>query len=157
MAALTDGVIYDLDGSVAIARLRGAIPGSAVPLEFTGGASGYSLRPILVDVLELRGGRYLVKLASGQEAWVPVGALALGVMALDDEGSCATDSGAGLLIRTSGEPFQFDRCDERDGVVVLETGMGPGAIAKEEVARVLFGEEAMQFVASNLNSETATG
>ncbi|MCW2922596.1 MAG: hypothetical protein JWL76_2470, partial [Thermoleophilia bacterium] len=77
---------------------------------------------MVVDVLELSAGRYLVRLASGETAWIAAGLVTLALLAADEEQSCRNDSSAGVIVRTSGEVVPFDRCEAGSDIIIVWKG-----------------------------------
>jgi hypothetical protein len=140
------GYLYRTGSSEIAGRLRGAIPGRDVWLEFQDGRSAPNLRPMMVNVLSLNGGRYLIELADGSRALVPVAAIVgLAVMAANDGGNCDPGRGAGVLIRTSGEPVGFATCERQDDVLVLRTGSGTVLISPDQVHEIIYGSTEVRF------------
>lgn len=154
---LRDGFLYDVDRSTPLGRLRGTMPGRNVPLQFTEGVSTSNLRPMLVDVLRLENRRYLIRLADGSEAWVPVAAL-LGVVvvAANDSGECETSYGEGVVLRRTGEPIRFSQCEREDDVLTLQTADGPVVVDTDEVGEVIYGSSEVQLADAALREGTAS-
>lgn len=147
-ATLRNGYLYTMDGGPAVGRLRGAIPARDVWLEFMDGTSAPNLRPMLVDVLRLENGRYLVRLANGTEAWLPVAALGLAVLGTHETGECDPNRGAGVLVRPSGEPVSFSSCERQEDVLVLQTDDGAVAVAPDQAQEIIYGPSGIRFAQS---------
>lgn len=141
-----NGLLYSADTGVAVARLKGLIPQRGAMLEVAEGGSISSLRPIMVDILEMRNGRYLVQLASGETAWVAAGLLALTLIAPDEDAYCRS-GGPGVLVRTSGEAVAFENCESGSEVSLLWVNGEPMAIASSDIAAVHYDESAIELAA----------
>lgn len=150
VAYLEHGTVYDLAAKTPIARLRGTLDSSAIPMELSNGRVFTNSKPLLVDVIEMQGGRYLIRTPAGQETWVPAGLLGLGVLSLGDEGDCIPGYGGGVLIRHSGEPLPFYSCETFGDAIALSTDEGRIAVASEEVSEILYGQEAVTFAYTGL-------
>jgi len=96
-------------------------------------------------VLRFDQGQYLIRLADGSQAWVPAALIGLVIMAADEAGKCDPDRGAGVLVRPSGEPVSFTRCETQDDVLVLETTDGPVVVASDQAPEILYGQSEVQF------------
>ena len=143
---LRDGYLYETGSARAAGRLRGSIPARDVQLEFTDGTFAPSLRPMVVDVLRLENQRYLIRLASGSQAWIPASALlGLALMGANEAGACDPGRGDGVLLRPSGEPVSFIRCEQQDDVLMLETDDGEIAVAADQAQEVIYGRVEVQF------------
>jgi hypothetical protein len=153
---LRDGYLYQLDNSTALGRLRGTLPGRDIPLEFTDGVSAPNLRPMIVDVLRLENGRYLIRLANGSEAWIPMAALfGITLVGAADAGDCDPSRGEGVVVRTSGEPISFSQCERQDDVLVLQTANGPVVLDPDEAGEVIYGSSEIQLADSALRDSSA--
>lgn len=154
VARLRDGFIYDLNGSTPVARLRGMLPGRAIPLELGNGLHTTHARTVLVDVLEMQGGRYLVRTPAGQTGWVEAGALGLVVLSPEDERRCAGQDG--ILVRRSGEPIPFDACEVFGDALALETPEGRVAVSRAEVSDILYDAEAWAYRQGQAETPSST-
>lgn len=152
LGTLRNGVLFEAESGLAVGRLRAAIPQAGVELQLVNGGVVTTVRPMLVDVLELTQGRYLVRLASGETAWVTTGIAALGLTAAMESAECEPNSGAGLFVRTSGEAIEFDSCEALDGAYLLRSGDELLAIAASERADISYGSFARELATSQGNS-----
>jgi hypothetical protein len=123
IATLQDGVVYR-DGITGVGRFQGLLPANSVRLDFGDGISATNVRPMFVDVLKFEDGRYLVKLATGEEAWVVPTGLSLAILSMAKSEQCDSGQGPGILVRKSGEPISFERCDPQDSILLLTTTDG---------------------------------
>jgi hypothetical protein len=142
---LRDGYLYRAGGSDAVGRLHGSIPARGVTLTFEDGVSVPNLRPMLVDVLRFEQGQYLIRLADGSQAWVPAALIGLVIMAADEAGKCDPNRGEGVLVRPSGEPVSFTRCEIQDDVLVLQTADGPVVVSPDQAPQILYGQSEVRF------------
>jgi len=157
IGSLERGYLYEAGGTAPIGRLRGVIPGPGVRVQLETGDSFVTLRPMLVDVMELSNGRYQVMMASGETAFVDTPLAALAVMsaaAVSDV--CGDETGGGLLLRTSGEPVAFTDCADDSRVIVLQTDDGPVMIDRTEVQNVLRGEAAYELAGMDAGGAEAS-
>lgn len=144
---LERGSLISSETGTAVGRLRGMIPQSGARLELSNAGITTSTRPMMVDILELSDGMYLVRLASGETAWIPVGFVTLALMGLSDQATCRTGEDRGVLVRTSGESVIFDRCEVGPEVTVLWDRDDAMVVANSEIARILYDSVALELAA----------
>lgn len=142
-----NGFLYSSDTGALVGRLKGLIPRRGAVLEVAEKGSVSSLRPIMVDILEMRDGRYLVQLASGETAWIEAGLLALTLIEADEDAYCRHGGGAGVLVRTSGEAIAFESCDSGSEVSLVWVAGEPMAIAADDIAAVHYDRWAIELAA----------
>ncbi|HEX8226010.1 MAG TPA: hypothetical protein VF605_19560 [Allosphingosinicella sp.] len=142
-----NGLLYSSDTGALVGRLKGMIPQRGAMLEVAERGSVSSLRPIMVDILEMRDGRYLVQLASGETAWIAAGLLALTLIEPGEETYCRDGGGAGVLVRTSGEAIAFESCESGSEVSLVWVDGEPMAIAASDIAAVHYDHSAIELAA----------
>jgi hypothetical protein len=135
---------YLSDGSEKpVAVLRGFVRQNGVELiSQTDGTVVRIMRSdVVLDVIGIRDGQYLVRLADGEEGLVASGAVdTLALLGLTQLiAGCPDDNHEGAVVRRSGEVVRFKDCKKQDGAFVLSADGADTIIDSYDVVTVLTG------------------
>jgi hypothetical protein len=126
-----------------IAVIRGFVPENGVQLisQVDGTLIRILRSDVVVDVIAIRNGQYLVRLASGDIGLIPSSAVRnlalLGLVQLI--AACPEDGREGAVVRHDGEVIRFKRCERKDNAYVLSTDAGDTIVDAHDVETVLTG------------------
>lgn len=107
----------------------------------TGGAGAGLMirRNAMVEVTELRNGKYLVRFTDGYETWIGADFVALALVAAEADSNVCEDA-PGAVVRKSGETIPYLRCTRSEGARILQTATGPIVMDERDVAAAVAGQ-----------------